>query len=50
MMGGMGGHHHHHHDHGDSDDEEGVEAQVDPHTKDSGIDDLEGDAEADLKK
>ena len=59
-MAGMGGHGHDHgHDHGlgggtgaDSDDEEGAEATVDPHVpgKEAALDDLEGDAEENLKK
>ena len=57
MGGGHG--HDHGHDHGlgggtgaDSDDEEGAEATVDPHVqgKEAALDDLEGDAEENLKK
>ena len=34
----------------DSDDEEGEESQVDPHKAAAGLDDLDGEENADLKK
>ena len=34
----------------DSDDEEGEESQVDPHKAAGGLDDLDGEETADLKK